>query len=69
MMTLFLSALGQEVIHHWPSTVWFAALQDKDVDVIYQVQSAFNTFIKSGQAWALVIGFVFGYLFRGLTSY
>ncbi|MEM9905514.1 MAG: hypothetical protein AAF921_10880 [Cyanobacteria bacterium P01_D01_bin.44] len=28
-----------------------------------------NNFVESGQVWALLIGFVIGYLVRGLTTY
>ena len=33
------------------------------------VQGAWDNFIQSGQVWALVIGFVVGYIFRSITSY
>lgn len=42
---------------------------DPQVDVILQMQQAFNNFIDSGQGWALLIGFFLGYLFRSLTAY
>ncbi|MBF2021671.1 MAG: hypothetical protein IGR93_16630 [Hydrococcus sp. C42_A2020_068] len=42
---------------------------DKDVDVLAQMQDAFNNFIESGQVWALLIGFVLGYIFRSFTAY
>jgi hypothetical protein len=32
------------------------------------VEGAWNNFIRSGQVWALMIGFIIGYLFRSLTS-
>lgn len=38
-------------------------------DVIADLGNAFNTFIESGQVWALLGGFVLGYLLRGLTTY
>ncbi|MCU0537722.1 MAG: hypothetical protein MUD14_27870 [Hydrococcus sp. Prado102] len=41
----------------------------KDVDVIAQMQDAFNNFIESGQVWALLIGFALGYIFRNMTAY
>jgi hypothetical protein len=28
-----------------------------------------SNFVESGQVWALLIGMVFGYLLRGLTTY
>jgi hypothetical protein len=51
------------------ASVQFMAAISKDLDVIAQFQDAFNHFIKSGQAWALLIGFVLGYIFRSFTSY
>ena len=33
------------------------------------VAAWFENFVESGQVWALVIGFILGYLFKGLTSF
>ena len=33
------------------------------------VSSAFENFLESGQAWALGIGFILGYIVRSLTAY
>lgn len=33
------------------------------------LQGAWDNFIQSGQVWALLIGFVVGYIFRSITSY
>jgi hypothetical protein len=46
----------------------FLAQQISDTNVIGQMQDAFNHFIASGQVWALIIGFVIGYVVRGLTA-
>lgn len=32
-------------------------------------QAAWDNFIQSGQVWALIIGFIVGYVFRSITSY
>ncbi|WP_013323162.1 hypothetical protein [Gloeothece verrucosa] len=48
---------------------WLARLDPKDTDVIAQFQQSFKHFVQSGQVWALLIGVVIGYLFRGFTSY
>ncbi len=50
------------------SVLYLAALS-KDLDIMAQFQDAFNHFIKSGQVWAMLIGFVLGYLFRNFTAY
>ncbi|GCA93362.1 hypothetical protein N0824_01948 [Microcystis aeruginosa 11-30S32] len=44
-------------------------ISDQDVDIIGNFQKSFSNFVKTGQAWALLIGFIAGYLFRGFTSY
>jgi hypothetical protein len=46
--------------------LWIA--QTAQTDLFSNVGQSWNNFIQSGQVWALIIGFVVGYLFRGLTS-
>ena len=41
----------------------------KDPDLLGQVQASWNHFVKTGQIWALLIGIIVGYLFKGFTSY
>lgn len=38
-----------------------------NADLLGNVQKSFSHFIESGQAWALLIGLVIGYIIRGLT--
>jgi hypothetical protein len=33
------------------------------------VGRSWDNFIRSGQVWALIIGFVIGYIFRGFSAY
>jgi hypothetical protein len=40
-----------------------------DQDILGDLGNAWNTFIESGQVWALLVGFVLGYLIRGITTY
>ncbi len=40
-----------------------------DPDTLGQIQNGFSHFIQSGQAWALLIGLVIGYIFRSFTSF
>jgi hypothetical protein len=47
-------------------SIWIAQVV-KD-DLFNNVGQSWNNFIQSGQVWALVIGFVLGYLFRSITS-
>jgi hypothetical protein len=47
-------------------SLWIAqAIKD---DLFNNVGQSWNNFIQSGQVWAMVIGFVLGYLFRSITS-
>jgi hypothetical protein len=41
----------------------------KDPKVLDQMQNAWNNFVDSGQIWAMIIGIIFGYMFRSFTSY
>jgi len=43
--------------------------QQFDTDVFRGVREAFGNFFESGQVWALLIGFILGYLLRGITTY
>ncbi|MBD2577851.1 hypothetical protein H6G50_09220 [Oscillatoria sp. FACHB-1406] len=54
-------------LHHSLGLVWTLLAQDvKDPNVLGQMQTAFENFVKSGQIWALIIGFVLGYGFKSL---
>ena len=48
---------------------WSVLAQNLDTDVFRPVRVFFDNVIKSGQAWALLIGIILGYLLRSLTSY
>lgn len=49
---------------------WTVVAQNfSDVDLLGNVQTAFNHFIQSGQVWALLIGLIIGYMIRGLATY
>jgi len=41
----------------------------KDPDILEQMRLTWNHFVISGQAWALLIGVVLGYMFKSFTSY
>ena len=43
--------------------------QFDDVDILADMVNLWNTFIETGQVWALIIGLVIGYFLRGLTTY
>ena len=43
--------------------------QQFDQDILGDMGKLWNTFIDSGQVWALIIGIVIGYMVRSLTAY
>jgi hypothetical protein len=65
----FLPTQSGELSHEAATSALVLAKIDKSVDVMAQMQEGFDHFIKSGQVWALLIGFVLGYLFRNFTAY
>lgn len=56
------------LLHSSPSD-WILLAQQFDTDPFSGVREWFSNLIATGQIWALIIGFIVGYLFRGLTSY
>jgi hypothetical protein len=56
---------------HWHPPFDLLKLGDEiiRVDLFGDVQRAFNTFVKTGQIWAFLIGIILGYLFKSFTSY
>jgi hypothetical protein len=73
--------IGLDSISHWNDTLavfnshfqvdWLVLAQGdvKDPNVIGQMTSAWNNFVKTGQIWALLIGIAIGYIFRSMTSF
>lgn len=51
-----------------PLTTFFAQAV-RDPKVLDQMQVAFKNFVQSGQAWALGIGLILGYMLRSMTSF
>jgi len=48
---------------------WVVLAQQFDTDPFSEFREWFINLVETGQLWALLMGFVIGYLFRGLTSY
>jgi fructose-specific phosphotransferase system IIC component len=44
-------------------------IAQNDPDVLADIGNAFRNFYQSGQIWALLVGFILGYMVRGLTTY
>jgi len=40
-----------------------------ETDVFAGTRAWFDNFVKSGQVWALIVGIIFGYVLRGMTTY
>jgi hypothetical protein len=38
-------------------------------DILGDLTKAFGKFVKTGQLWAMLIGFVLGFVFKSITSY
>lgn len=58
---------AHQLIWHINShSIWIAQFED---NLGSSFQDAWNNFIQSGQVWALIIGFIVGYVFRSITSY
>jgi hypothetical protein len=52
-----------------PAPTSLVLAQQFDQDILGDMGNLWNTFIESGQVWALLIGIVVGYLIRNLTAY
>jgi hypothetical protein len=73
------AAIGLIQTHHWVDTLqqlhWHLPTDlmvlDKQIeaDLFGDVQRAVDKFIKSGQAWAFLIGLFFGYFIKTFTSF
>lgn len=65
------SATGLPPVGEWQGSLSTQPVlaQQFDQDVLGDMGNAWNTFVQSGQIWALIIGLVLGYLIRGLTTY
>ncbi|GBF79583.1 hypothetical protein [Aphanothece sacrum] len=46
----------------------FLAQKIEDPQILEKLQKSWQNFIKSGQVWALGIGFFFGWVFRTFTG-
>lgn len=58
-----------ELLWKLPTDSIVVAQSIKDPNILANLQKAFNHFIQSGQAWALLIGLIIGYMLRSLTTY
>ncbi|MFQ4142064.1 hypothetical protein [Chlorogloeopsis sp. ULAP02] len=65
----FFSDMASQLTGHLPIDWAVLAQNITDPDILGQMQRAFTHFLKTGQAWALLIGLAIGYMIRSLTSY
>jgi hypothetical protein len=64
------------ILTHWSDSLrdliwnvdWTVLAQQFNQDIMKDIQDGFNNFVKSGQLWATIIGFVLGYLLRSVTA-
>jgi hypothetical protein len=45
-----------------------APSSDIDTDILAKIQVTFKNFLESGQAAAMTVGLIFGYVIRGITK-
>ncbi|MDX2244204.1 MAG: hypothetical protein NW224_26325 [Leptolyngbyaceae cyanobacterium bins.302] len=45
------------------------AQQIPQTDLVGDIQRAFDNFVKTGQAWAFLIGLVLGYMLKAFTTF
>lgn len=66
-------SLGHDTLNALPyvtSIDWHGLGQlQTDTNVLNQFGNAWDNFVKTGQIWALLIGIVIGYLFKGFTTF
>jgi hypothetical protein len=65
----FIAAPAEAGVLSLQSTPTVVLAQFEDIDILADMVNLWNTFIESGQVWALIIGLVVGYFLRGLTTY
>jgi hypothetical protein len=59
--------MSWQMLWNLPIDLTLIAQTIQDSDLLGNVQKSFSNFIESGQAWALLIGLIIGYMIRGLT--
>lgn len=81
MSSVVMSAIGVDSTLETPATSFgitaprgttlhsTVVAQQFDQDILGDLGTMVGNFIESGQIWALIIGFVLGYLFRSMTTY
>ncbi len=82
MVLLEISALPVDPFLHFPWHDTLSIIKDQslemgtilaqkieDPQVLEKMQAAWKKFIETGQVWALIIGFIVGYIFRSFTGF
>jgi hypothetical protein len=69
---LAISSNSSEVLPLWIGDSFHQAIvlaqQVSDPDIMGNIKNAWDNFVETGQIWALIIGMVLGYLFRGFRG-
>jgi hypothetical protein len=70
VMPWLISSQAMAAVEVQPVTaIVLAQGKEFDQDVLGDMARLWNTFIETGQVWALLIGLVLGYAIRGITTY
>lgn len=65
----FLTDLAQSLPFDLTDHQIVIAQQIPQTDLMGDMQKAFNNFVKTGQAWAFLIGLVLGYMLKAFTTF
>ncbi len=66
----FLGSIGHDPIANLLSGDSHTLLANQfNQDILGDLTKSFGKFVKTGQLWAMLIGFVLGFVFKSITSY
>ena len=60
-----MSLILSDFAHNYP----ILAQTISDVDILADINEAWNNFVETGQVWAFLIGIFFGYVFASFTRF
>ena len=60
-----MSLILSDFAHNYP----IYAQNLNNIDILADINEAWNNFVETGQVWAFVIGVFFGYIFASFTRF
>ena len=60
-----MSLILSDFAHNYP----IYAQNLNNIDILADINEAWNNFVETGQVWAFVIGIFFGYIFASFTRF